>query len=157
MYIFPLHIYLPSFSLYTLSLVCRHQGGSVTCVCVVWGQTHNRERESHTHTRTGYTNDIFPWKNDIPCWTPGIIESKECNFANPFECWWIDYHFKNTCSPITLVNISSINLVFMFRCSTFTGNPVHVRTVDFSLLLFSLSSHRHSYIGFVFRTRFLNS
>ncbi len=59
------------------------------------------------------------------------------------------YHFKNknTYSPITLTNISSINLVFVFRCSSSPSNPVYPRCVDFSDLVFSLSSHRHSYIG----------
>jgi hypothetical protein len=43
-------------------------GGWVVCVCGVWVETHRieREQESHTHTRTGYTNDIFPWKKDTP-------------------------------------------------------------------------------------------
>ncbi len=40
------------------------------CVYVVRGETHRieRERESHTvaHTRTGYSNDTLPWKNDSP-------------------------------------------------------------------------------------------
>jgi hypothetical protein len=35
------------------------------CVCVCCGGRHIEYRESHTNTRTGYTNDIFPWKNDI--------------------------------------------------------------------------------------------
>ncbi len=36
------------------------------------------------------------------------------------------------------------NLVFIFRCSSSPNNPVYVRRVDFSSLVFSLSSHRHS-------------
>jgi hypothetical protein len=49
-------------------------------------------------------------------------------------------------SPITLTNISFINLVLIFRCSSSPRNPVYVRRVDFSDLVFSLSSHRHSYL-----------
>jgi hypothetical protein len=39
-------------------------------------------------------------------------------------CWGA-YHFKNTYSPITLGNISSINLVSIFRCSSSPSNPVY--------------------------------
>jgi hypothetical protein len=60
------------------------------------------------------------------------------------------YSFTNTHSHITLGNFSSINLVFIFRCSSPTSNPVYVRRVDPSALVFSLSSHRHSYIGLLF-------
>jgi hypothetical protein len=38
----------------------------------------------------------------------------------------------------------TINLVFILRCSSSPSNPVYVRRVDFSVLVFSLSSHRHS-------------
>ncbi len=43
---------------------------------------------------------------------------QDFTFTYQFECWWGVYHFKNTYSPITLVNISSINLVVIFRCSS---------------------------------------
>ncbi len=38
----------------------------------------------------------------------------------------------------------SVNLVFIFRCSSSTTNPVYERRVN--LLVCSLPSHRHSYI-----------
>jgi hypothetical protein len=41
--------------------------------------------------------------------------------------------------------------------SSSPSNPVYARRVDFSALVFSLSSHRHSYIGLVFSSRFLDS
>jgi hypothetical protein len=82
---------------------------------------------------------------------------QDCNFTYQFACWWDTYHFKNTYSPITLVNISSINLVFIFRCSSSPNNPVYTRRVDFSSLVFSLSSHRHSNIGLLLTSRFLDS
>jgi hypothetical protein len=47
-------------------------------------------------------------------------------------------------------HISSINFVILFRCSSSPTNPVYVRRVDSSTLVFSLSSYRHSYIGFVY-------
>ncbi len=53
------------------------------------------------------------------------------------------------CSPLTLGNFPSINLVFIFRCSSSPRNPVYPRRVDSSVLVFSLSSHRHSFIGLV--------
>jgi len=55
------------------------------------------------------------------------------------------------------VYLSSINLVFIFRCSSSPSNPVYGRCVDSSTLVFSLSSHRHSYIGLIFRSRFIDS
>jgi hypothetical protein len=70
---------------------------------------------------------------------------------------WDSYHFKNTYSPITLANFSSINLVFIFRCSSSPTNPVCGRRVDSSTLFFSLSSHRHSNIGLIFNSRFIHS
>ncbi len=46
--------------------------------------------------------------------------------------WWDTYHFKNTYSPITLASFSSINLVFIFKCSSSPINTVYVRSVDSS-------------------------
>jgi hypothetical protein len=51
----------------------------------------------------------------------------------------------------------SINLVSIFRCSSPPRNPVYARRVDHSALAFSLSSHRHSYISLLFRSRFIDS
>jgi hypothetical protein len=59
--------------------------------------------------------------------------------------------------PSPLANISSIYLVFIFRCFSPPINPVYVRRVDSSTLVFSLSSHRHSLVGLVFRSRFIDS
>jgi hypothetical protein len=42
---------------------------------------------------------------------------------------------------ITLANLSFVNLVFIFRCSSPSCNPVYARHVDPSALAFSLSSH----------------
>jgi hypothetical protein len=79
------------------------------------------------------------------------------SFKYQLKYWWVAYHFKNTYSPITLANISSINLVSIFRCSSSPSNPVYVRHVNSSDLVFSLSSHRHSFIGRVFSSRFIDS
>ncbi len=43
-----------------------------------------------------------------------------------------------------------------FLSSSLT-HPVHARRVDLSDFVFSLSSHRHSYLGLVFSSRFLDS
>jgi hypothetical protein len=40
--------------------------------------------------------------------------------------------------------ISSMNLVFVLRCSSPPSDPVYTRRVDSSGLVFSLSSHHHS-------------
>jgi hypothetical protein len=37
------------------------------------------------------------------------------SFTYQLKYWWDTYHFKNTYSPITLGNISSINVVSIFR------------------------------------------
>ena len=46
-------------------------------------------------------------------------------------------------TPITLVNYSFINLVYVFRCYSSPRHPVYARRVDPSALAFSLPSHRH--------------
>jgi hypothetical protein len=61
-----------------------------------------------------------------------------------------------THSPITLANLSPINLVSIFRCSSPPCNPVYSRRVDPSGLAFSLSSHRHSYIILLFIFHFID-
>ncbi len=63
--------------------------------------------------------------------------------------------FTITHSPLTLANFSSINIVYIFRCSSLPRNSVYVRRVDPSDLVFILSSHRHSYISLLFRSRFV--
>jgi hypothetical protein len=40
---------------------------------------------------------------------------------------------------------------------TMRANPAYKRRVDSSSLVFSLSSDRHSYIGLVFNSRFIDS
>jgi hypothetical protein len=58
------------------------------------------------------------------------------------------FHFRRAAhSPFTLANFSFVNLVFIFRSSSSTTNPVCERRVD--LLVCSLPLHRHSYIGFI--------
>ena len=56
-------------------------------------------------------------------------------------------------------NFSSINLVSIFRCSSPPRNPVYARRVDPSTLVyfFSLSPHRHSYVGLLFNSCFITS
>jgi hypothetical protein len=61
-----------------------------------------------------------------------------------------------TNSPITLANLSFINLVSIFRCSSSPCHPVYVRRVDPSVLPYSLSSHRHSHISLLFIFRFID-
>jgi hypothetical protein len=63
---------------------------------------------------------------------------------------------KITHSPIALANLSSINLVSVFRCSSPPHNPVYERCVDPSIFPFSLSSHRHSYVSLLFISHFID-
>ncbi len=55
-----------------------------------------------------------------------------------------------------LGNLSTINLVSIFRCSSSPHNPVYVRRVDPSPFAFSLSSHRYSYIRLLFTFHFIS-
>jgi hypothetical protein len=54
-------------------------------------------------------------------------------------------HFKNTYSPITLANISSINLIFNIRCSNSPCNPVYPRSVGFSVLVLKMLTELEGY------------
>ena len=51
-----------------------------------------------------------------------------------------------THSPLTFSNLSPLNLVSIFRCPSPPRNPVCVRSLDPSVLSFSLPLHRHPYI-----------
>ena len=62
------------------------------------------------------------------------------------------YRIEVSHSPLTLANFSSIKLVFVFRCSSSRTNPVSERSVDSSFLVFSLSSHRYSYMNIKINT-----
>jgi hypothetical protein len=53
-------------------------------------------------------------------------------------------------------NFSSINLVFIFRCSSSPRNPVYVKCVGPTDLDFSFSSYRHSHVSFLFTSLFLD-
>ncbi len=54
------------------------------------------------------------------------------------------------------LHLSLSNLVSIFWCSSSPRNPVYARHVDSCPLGFSPSSHRHSYIGFVFTSHFID-
>ncbi len=58
---------------------------------------------------------------------------------------------------ITFTSFTLINLVFIFWCSSSSCNPVHVRHVDSSSSVFSLSSHRSSFLRLFFNSHFLDS
>jgi hypothetical protein len=65
------------------------------------------------------------------------------------------FSVKITHSPITLANLSSIDLVSLFRCCSPPRNTLYARRL--SALAFSLSSHRHSHISLLLRSRFIVS
>ncbi len=76
----------------------------------------------------------------------------KCNDWDPEQCcnWqergWIRHHPRCWCP----------GLVEGRRTSSFS-NPVSARRVDSSFLVFSLSSHRYSYISLLFSSRFIDS
>ncbi len=47
--------------------------------------------------------------------------------------------------------------IILKMCSSPTRHPVHVRSVVPSVLAFSLSSHRHTYVSLLFNSRFIVS
>ena len=108
---------------------------------------------------------IHQWP--VPLQTRGVLlvaqeQSRQhsrqgCSTEDHPERWWHTCGIQITHSPITLTNLSIVNLVFIFRCSSPSFNPVYVRSVNPSALAFSLSSHRHSYISLLFTFLFIDS
>jgi hypothetical protein len=73
------------------------------------------------------------------------------------DCVHNHYQLKSKIGNIlNSANLSSINLVSIFRCSSHPHNPVYVKCGDPSDLSFSLSSHRHSYISLLFNSHFID-
>jgi hypothetical protein len=67
-----------------------------------------------------------------------------------------DHHFIFISAGPGVKDEEYFNLVSIFRYSSSSRNPVYPRHVDSSFLGFSLSSHRQSYIGLVFNSRFID-
>ncbi len=85
----------------------------------------------------------------------GNILANDC-----IQYWWHTYIVKNTQithSSLTLSNLSSFNIVSIFRCPRPPFNPVYARRLDPSVLAFSLSSQRHPYICILFSSRVISS
>ncbi len=61
------------------------------------------------------------------------------------------------CSNLGLEKLLVYEPRLVFRCSSSTTNSVSTRRVDSSFLVFSLSSHRYSYISLLFSSRFIDS
>ncbi len=76
-----------------------------------------------------------------------MIKSRVGNILVKASVLRINLNTEVSHSPFTLANFSSFNLVFVFRCSSSTTNPVSERRVDSSFLVLSLSSHRYQYIS----------
>ena len=89
------------------------------------------------------------------------LKSKVDNILGKDTTLWITLNIdgspivSKSHSPNTLTNLSFINLVSIFRGSSPSSNPVYARRVDPSVLAFSLSSHRYSFIGLLFSSRFI--
>ncbi len=97
-----------------------------------------------------------------------FLKLQEFNLCNPTPCTitvarcsphidGVPITFRSH-SPITLSNLSSLNLVSIFRCSSPPHNPVYPRRVDPSTLVFSLQVHyTDSYISILFSSRLIYS
>ena len=81
------------------------------------------------------------------------------DFSFRFGCQWGYHRVWIVCSSITFVDFSRVDLIFISRYFSFvlSCNPVYVSHVDSSTLVFSLSSHRPSFISLIFSARFLDS
>jgi hypothetical protein len=89
---------------------------------------------------------FVPGKRLVP---RGLLQSPR----NPVEYRRHTFSVRISHSPITLANLSSINFVSIFRCSSPPHNPVYTSRVDPSVLGFNLSSHRHSYVSLLCSSR----
>jgi hypothetical protein len=138
----PLHWHICSrFAHHVSSFCCLSE-----CLRVLWrGSQINANRGStkmiYFHSTTLYQNST-----EVPEETTPRAEIGGINFffTPPFSRIFI------FCPVGLSLTRSLINLVFVFRCSSSTSNPVSVRRVDSSFLVFSLSSHRYSYISLLF-------
>ncbi len=70
------------------------------------------------------------------------IETTSLNGHGSSGNWNFFCSFRNG-----IANFSIVNLVQIFRCFSTTTNPLCARRVN--LFVYSLSLHRHSYIGFI--------
>ncbi len=69
---------------------------------------------------------------------------------------WLSGTQTETCAsavPWTGHSAKALKSLYLVSSMTFLCNPVYARRVDFSDLVFSLSSHRHSSIGLVCSSR----
>jgi hypothetical protein len=98
----------------------------------------------------------YQWPVPLPPRGGITLTHYDSRTTNYFEYRRYTYRVTITHSPITLANLSSINLVSIFRCSSPPRKPVYVSRVDPSALVFSLSSHRQSYIGLLYSSRFID-
>jgi hypothetical protein len=80
-------------------------------------------------------------------------------FVCRFGCQLVYHRVWIVHSPITFVDFSHVDLIFISRYFQFvlSYNPVYVRHVDSSTLVLSLSSHRPSFISLIFNSHFLDS
>jgi hypothetical protein len=129
-----------------------------------WSTTHKVKTQQVTRNRgqwcgdielTGYLKNVtgpVPLVLDLGL----IILNITLNglFWTSTEYLW-GCDVKVTHSSITLGNLSFINFVSIFKCSSPSRNPGYVSRVDPPDLPFSLSSHRHSHISLLFNFRFV--
>ena len=86
------------------------------------------------------------------------------NLSVPKKVWesWFTFPgtkiFNFVLSAQLVLSLNTYSLTSsLSKCIFSSIFPVYPRRVDFSSLVFSLSSHQHSYIGLVFSSRFLDS
>jgi hypothetical protein len=83
-----------------------------------------------------------------------------CSQSSPsisFSFFSLFFHRFNLGSIFSLYRFIINFKINFFRCSSSKTNPVYGRRVNSLLLVCSLSSHRYSYILFIFGSRFIDS
>jgi hypothetical protein len=131
---------------------CPQRGGSVTCVtscCSFWFGLR------------GAVCDKYALRGD----RTSVILSRSVILERMHRCFGVEPLLprgKKKCLPCLFI-LLQINLTYIINnkqpkkvSSSSTSNSVYARRVDSSALVFSLSSHRHSYIGLVCNSRFID-
>ncbi len=113
-------------------------------MCLFFLQAHRETDRFFSRFRSSACA-IYQWPVPLP--PRGVlltvqVEDRQhsrqgCSTTDHFEYRRNTFSVTISHSPVTLANLSSINLVSIFRCSSPPRNPVYVRRVDPSGLVFS--------------------
>ena len=87
--------------------------------------------------------NLLSWPKNSKVFLPREIRETVCQVTTNIDTSHIVSRSHTHPSKFTLWNLSHLNLVSIFRCSSPLRNPVYVRWIDPTVLPCSLSLHRH--------------